>query len=613
MGANQRISNSSGCGSNSRRTVRKHTSSLCFVAAGGTPSRVPRRSTYRVYRFTGGQFKAVFTVTLQNCRIPMPKISGIIMLMSVTVAKEVVASPEPHGGAARPLQIAWLVVALAAGALLWVLWHVWMSLPEMNDRFLIPIAAGWLVYRNRSRWEHTATQPTASGMALVVLGAVLWPTAWYLLVQVGPRVLLLWWLGIALALAAFGLLLIQFGWPRTRLMIFPIAFCFLALPTPDRLQTPLQSQLKEYTTAATAAVLPAIGIPAERHGNVLKLKSGQLGVVDACSGVRSVTALTAIALFVAYLRGFSLWRGVLLVIATMGIVVVSNSIRVIVTGILQETVGPHMAQGWAHEVLGYLVILVGLALIVGISSLLAPRSVRRKSLENWPVADRRVRGGLVALLAVGSSLAASLWAEQFRAAHLETVNLNNLPTRMAAFEGENEPIDEAVAEMLKCDQILHRVYEGKLGQKFELYVMYWATPASTAHMHHPDICMPCQGWTIDAKRLHAVTYQADRPAIPVSVREYSQDGKRELVFYWTQTGAQLLADGPEDTEHYSEYAWVKQMLTGSATIKRNSRLSVRIDAELTGEAEHQEQLMDEFCSVVAREIYKLFPWAMPEN
>src|SRR5262249_41872338 len=144
-----------------------------------------------------------------------------------------------------------------------------------------------------------------------------------------------------------------------------------------RVQTSIQLRLKEYTTSATAAALPAIGIPVARRGHVLDLPSGPpLGVVDACSGVRSVSALTAIALFVAYVRGFSIWRGGWLVLATVGIVVISNSIRVIVTGILQQTLGAVYAQGWAHEALGYAVILVGLALIVGVSSLLAPNGSR---------------------------------------------------------------------------------------------------------------------------------------------------------------------------------------------------------------------------------------------
>ena len=47
--------------------------------------------------------------------------------------------------------------------------------------------------------------------------------------------------------------------------------------------------------------------------------------------------------------------------------------------------------------------------------------------------------------------------------------------------------------------------------------------------------------------------------IPVSVRTDTQDNKRQLVFYWTQSGNTILPDGPEDASKVSEYAWLKQM------------------------------------------------------
>src|SRR5207253_7609210 len=97
-------------------------------------------------------------------------------------------------------------------------------------------------------------------------------------------------------------LLLQVGWPRTRLLLFPLAFCALALPTPDALQEPLQWKLKGVTTAGAAAVLPRLGVPAEPHGFTLTLPSGELGVVDACSGALSLNALTAISLLIAYVR-----------------------------------------------------------------------------------------------------------------------------------------------------------------------------------------------------------------------------------------------------------------------------------------------------------------------
>src|SRR5437763_3635267 len=137
----------------------------------------------------------------------------------------------PRASVATPTgqaySLAWAILGVGAAGFLWVLWHVWMSLPEMNDRFLIPLAAAWLGHRNAPRWRAIPRRPAPAGLILVALGAVMAPPAWFLLVQVGPRVLLLWWLLGSLALGAAGLLIAQFGWRRAWQGAFPIAFCFL--------------------------------------------------------------------------------------------------------------------------------------------------------------------------------------------------------------------------------------------------------------------------------------------------------------------------------------------------------------------------------------------------
>src|SRR5207245_2786575 len=244
----------------------------------------------------------------------------------------------PSGGATM-LRAAWGVLALAAAAMLWVMVGVWASQPDMNDRWIIPLASAFVAYRLRPQWRARTARPSLWGLPILALGAAAFPAAWFLLVHVGPRVILLWWLLAALCLAALGLAILQSGWARARLLVFPLAFTFFTLPVPDMVMAPLQRVLQEGTTASAAKALAWYGIPVERHGYVLRLPTGDLGVVEACSGVRSVSALTAIAVFVAYLRGLGLFRGGVLLVLSFGVIVVSNALRVIACGLLMEYVG----------------------------------------------------------------------------------------------------------------------------------------------------------------------------------------------------------------------------------------------------------------------------------
>ena len=105
------------------------------------------------------------------------------------------------------------------------------------------------------------------------------------------------------------------------------------------------------------------------------------------SGALSLTSLVAISVLTAYVRlvlrrDFTRGRAVALVVLTPLIVVVSNTVRVVVTGVLAYHVGDWAIEGVWHEALGYLVILVGFGLIVAVSQKLALKKVRS---EEWGV------------------------------------------------------------------------------------------------------------------------------------------------------------------------------------------------------------------------------------
>jgi exosortase len=519
-----------------------------------------------------------------------------------------------------PWAAAWTVVGIGWATLVTVLvTDVWPKRPEMGDRYLIAAVAVGLVFVLSRRWRGTPRLPAAAGLLAVAAGAAACPPAWYLIVLVGPRTLLVWWLAVALTLATIGLLVADHGRARARVMLFPIAFGLFALPTPDSLQSWLFPSLKAVTTAGAAAVLPWLGVAAQRSGFTLTLPSGKLGVVDACSGALSLPSLLAIAVLTAYVRvsfrrDLNLPSAWALVVLTIPIVVVSNTIRVIVSGVLQEFVGSWAVEGAWHEALGYLAVVVGFGLIVGVSQLLAgPAGAAPPIFSPQRDSGGRPRGGWAALAVLIVSAATCLWAEQFRQDYSHVTDLRAIGRDLPPWTGEDRPIPPDVAEMLKCDQLFHRVYEDRFGHTVEVYLMYWATPASTAHMHHPDVCWPARGCTLAAGRVRPVGYAVDREPIGASVRHYDNEfGQREVVFYWTQAGNVILPDGRDPAEQSSEYRWVFDMLRGRQPPERASRLSVLLGAVgPVGSAVEQEARLASLCGPLAADVYRVCPWARP--
>jgi exosortase len=276
---------------------------------------------------------------------------------------------------------AWAAVAAGGVALAWWLARFWGTNPAYADRVLIPLAAAWLLRRRADDLRALPPSPSSLGLLPIVAAAALTPAAWYLAAQAGPVPLLLWWLAGAWLVVVAGLVLVQFGPRHLRAVAFPLAFLLFTLPPPVRVQSAVQAPLQEATTSCAAAVLPRLGVPVERSGFVLRLPSGDLGVVEACSGVRSVSAIVAVAALVAFVRGLGAVRGLLLTLLALPVVAAANAVRVILSGVLLEAVGPWVNEGVAHEALGVVTLLAGLAGVLALSSCLRPGGGRRTGVR----------------------------------------------------------------------------------------------------------------------------------------------------------------------------------------------------------------------------------------
>jgi EpsI family protein len=315
------------------------------------------------------------------------------------------------------------------------------------------------------------------------------------------------------------------------------------------------------------------------------------------------------------LRGLGLVRGGVLLVLSFGIIVVSNAARVITSGLSQEYVGRWAIEGWCHEVLGIAAVLVGLALIVAASGLFVRGKREGESAPPAPPQPaRRARGGATALALLTVAAVGCGWAEQFRQAHREEVQLERLPYAIAGWAGEDTPIDPVVREMLKCDQVIQRTFTDPLGRQVVVYLMFWATPASTAHIHHPDVCWPNRGWQPKEEGVRPVPMEGGRPPLPVSSRLYTRGQDRQLVYYWTQRGREVLPDGKEPQQaFFADYGWVADLLRGRAPMARQARLSVLLGADVVGPADQLERKLQAFTSALAGEVYGLCPWAVPDG
>lgn len=521
--------------------------------------------------------------------------------------------PTPHSPLSIPQYFPLAMLALGGAALLWLLVQFWGIEPAYGDRFLILIASGWLVYRIWPRWQATPVRTTWVGIVPLAVGVVAAPPVWNLVAQVGTRTILIWWYALALLCLVTGYLLLSWGRERFRLVLFPLFFTLFALPLPQRVHDSIQGQLQEKTTILASQILSLSGVTVERQGFQLHLPSGNLEVVEACSGIRSVTALLAIAALVAYLRGFRLHHGLIFFLLAFPIIAFGNVVRIVVTGWLQEGFGHHFVQDFAHDLLGILVILVGLGLIVLTAKLFPSTRATMDAPPPPPIGDKP-RLGLFTGVALACCLIASVICHEAAATsqtkQTERVQFDAVPLNIGNWRGRDLETSEAVRLQLAPEQSLRRHYQTSLGQDAEAWVLYWSSTRGMRGYHHPDLCWPNHGWDFAGQERVSLTL-SDGTSFPLTVRRYRQKNREQMVCYWNQEGGRIWSvEDEERLRQADSFGLIRERLFRSRP-PEEGRLAFLVAAELGGNRNYSARTVLSLTVELAEKVYHSCPWAKP--
>ncbi len=157
------------------------------------------------------------------------------------------------------------------------------------------------------------------------------------------------------------------------LFVFPVLVWLISAPIVSVVENQLSLFLRHKVAVAVTTTLDLLGYPLEQQGNVLVLPDGgTVGVEDACSGIRSLTACLFAGSFLAAAFFEQLWKKVLLVGASMLFAFLTNIGRgLFLTGWAWRH-GADAISGTVHDVAGYAVLGVtcaGLLLLIPLLNL----------------------------------------------------------------------------------------------------------------------------------------------------------------------------------------------------------------------------------------------------
>jgi exosortase len=248
-------------------------------------------------------------------------------------------------------------------------WAVLPNLQEMAQRwgydatyshgYIVPLFALFLLWRRRHELAAVPVRPSWIGVLVIAAAG--------LAQFVGSLFFWRWLMGASLLVYLAGIALLLGGARLLRLTWPAIAFLVFMIPLPFRAEAAMRDPLRHIATVVSTFLLQLLGLAASREGNVIILvvkgKVHELGVAEACSGLAMLITFFALATgFVLLVRRPLLDKLVILASAAP-IAVLSNVLRITATGVLYATLGPEVGHFVYHDLAGFLMMPLGIALM----------------------------------------------------------------------------------------------------------------------------------------------------------------------------------------------------------------------------------------------------------
>jgi len=238
----------------------------------------------------------------------------------------------------------------------------WSNDDNYSHGFLVPFIVIYLVWTKREQLRQLQPTPSNMGLAVLLMGLFT-----YLVGTVGAE----WFLKRAsLIIVIGGLILYLYGKAHFKILLFPVFFLIFMVPLPAIIYSSIAFKLQLLVSIVSAKLIPLAGVAVYREGNILYVSTGPLAVEEACSGMRSIMALLALSSLFAYMMYKNHVKQWLLVAFALPVAIVTNVIRVTVTGIMAHYWGKEFAEGILHESFGGLVFVIAFGLLFLVSKLL---------------------------------------------------------------------------------------------------------------------------------------------------------------------------------------------------------------------------------------------------
>ncbi|MBC2606278.1 exosortase/archaeosortase family protein [Pelagicoccus albus] len=454
------------------------------------------------------------------------------------------SSAKAHGSTLAT-KLLLLSLALAWGQFLWFLHYSWSSASSYNYGWLVPPLTALLLWprlQEGTRRNASSNAPGSLISAIIFAGLLVFVMA-RLLIEVNPFWRLPLWLGATTLIASSWATIYRlFGAKTAASSLFPLLFSLTMVPWPSLVEKRVVNSLTTLVTHVSVESLQILGNPAEQMGNLIQIGSTVVGVEEACSGIKSLQALSMMALFVGAFWGLKVSGRILLVAAAVLLTILFNLARSLTLSLLVLNGGQNLFDKW-HDTVGYIALGLGLGTLFLIgsklpSSIQKPDGASNEVSKPMPLRLSPSLAGISLAIALLPFFISEFWYQDEENQSNEQVDWIVDLDAYASPEitTDQQTIPPRVEEILGFDYGHHlTLQDANLKRPAELWYYGFTGESKSkslqAYSHTPSICMSGLGAVMEDRM---ETLSVDLGALVIPFQHFSfrlPNGEMSQVFW----------------------------------------------------------------------------------